>query len=348
MAAQQHHVIVGNGVAGNRAAAVLRELHPDNRITIVSAGALLFYNRYELPRLFAGERDWRAYLVNPPRYYEENRIAVRRNCRVGEVDTGRRVLILGHHEEVAYDSLLVASGGRGYIPVSLREYAPLFHHFNTYRVAMTAVRALPEGGTVIMLGGDVLGIDLAHSMVASGHRVVLVPSNELFWPHKVAEADYPAYVGALDRMGIEVVEGGEVEHIEAGPRGGPARWIIMGDGREIGGDLVMPFYGLTPALDFVSGANVDIERGLLVNPQLHTTDPHIWAAGDVCQIWSPQENAYRFYYGWTNVQAMGEIAARNMAGAEDSFRTFHDETLSVGDDGALHSSFWEYEGRTVQ
>ncbi len=343
MTAERHHAIIGNGVAGNRAAAVLRERNADDRITIISVGALLFYNRYELPRVFRGERDWRAYLVNPPSYYEDNAITVRRHCQVTEVDTERRVLTLSHREEVGYDDLLIASGGRGYLPVTLSEYGHLFNYFNTYRTAMATARALPEGGTVIMLGGDVLGIDLARNLVATDHRVVLVPSEQLFWPHKVEAEDYPNLLGALTRKGIEVVENGPIERVEEGPEDGPARRVVLADGRRLDGDVVMPFYGLSPTLDFVSGSGVDIERGVLVNPELHTTDEHIWAAGDVCQIWCAEENTYRFYYGWKNVKAMGEIAARNMTGANDSFHTFLDESLIVDDAGEIHSSFWEYD-----
>jgi NADPH-dependent 2,4-dienoyl-CoA reductase/sulfur reductase-like enzyme len=98
-----------------------------------------------------------------------------------------------------------------------------------------------------------------------------------------------------------------------------------------------------PSLEFMVGSGVDIERGLLVNPELKSTDAHIWAAGDVCQIWSADENAYRFYYGWKNVNAMGELAARNMTGSEQPFQTFIDETLTVDQAGRLHSSFWDYD-----
>lgn len=343
MTAEQHHIIIGNGVAGNRAAAVLRERDPDDRITIITLGALLFYNRYELPRIFKGERDWRAYLVNPPDYFEENRITVRRNCRVAEVDTARRVLVLAHREEVHYDSLLIASGGRGYLPVAVAECGGLLHYFNSYRTAMTTARALPDGGTVVMLGGDILGIDVARNLVDSGHRVILLSGEHTFWPHKVGAEERPVFIAALGRMGIDVVEDGQVETIANGNGRTSARRVVLASGREICGDVVMPFYGLAPALDFISGSGVDIERGLLVNPELHTTDQNIWAAGDVCQIWCEEEKAYRFYYGWKNVKAMGEIAARNMTGANDSFRTFLDETLAVDDDGMLHSSFWEYD-----
>jgi NAD(P)H-nitrite reductase large subunit len=342
MAADLHHVIIGNGVAGNRAAALLRERDPDNRITIISIGGLLFYDRYQLPKVFEGKRDWRDYLVDPPDYYEEKRITVRRKCRVTQVDPRRRVLTLAHREEVGYDTLLIASGGGGYLPPRLAEFAPLFHQFGTYRAALATADALPAGGTAIMLGGDILGIDVAHAIAATGHRVILIASDQVFWPHKVTADDLPPLFEALEHAGIEVVENGAIDRIEGNSNGGAPRRVILSDGREIAGDVVMPFFGLMPSLEFMVGSGVDIERGLLVNPELKTTDPHIWAAGDVCQIWSADENAYRFYYGWKNVKAMGELAAHNMTGSEEPFQTFVEETLSVDEQGRLHSSFWDY------
>ena len=340
--ATQHHVIIGNGVAGNRAAAVLRELDPDNRITIISIGALLFYDRYQLPQIFRGRRDWREFLVYPPSYYEDHRIAVRRKCRVTQVDPRRQVLVLAHREEVGYDNLLIASGGAGYLPPTLTDYRPLLHSFVTYRTAIATADALPADGTVIMLGGDILGLDVAQAMAATGHRVILIPSEQTFWPHKVDPADRPPLFEALERAGIEILESRPVERIEA-VEDGPARRVVLADGEELAADVVMAFYGLVPSLEFMVGSGVDIERGLLVNPELHTTDPHIWAAGDVCQIWSGEENAYRFYYGWKNVKAMGEIAARNIAGAEQPFHIAGDEILAVNGQGRLHSSFWDYD-----
>jgi NAD(P)H-nitrite reductase large subunit len=180
-------------------------------------------------------------------------------------------------------------------------------------------------------------------MAASGHRVILVPSEQTFSPHRVADADRPPLLEALGRAGIEVVDGGPIERIEAASNGGAPRKVVFADGRELAGDVVMPFYGLAPSLDFMVGSGVDIERGLLVNPELKSTDPHIWAAGDVCQIWHAEDNAYRFYYGWKNVKAMGDLAARNMTGGEEPFHSSLDETLSVDQQGRLHSAFWDYD-----
>jgi NADPH-dependent 2,4-dienoyl-CoA reductase/sulfur reductase-like enzyme len=105
----------------------------------------------------------------------------------------------------------------------------------------------------------------------------------------------------------------------------------------------MPFFGVAPSLDFMLGSGVDIERGLLVSPDLRTTNPNIYAAGDVCQIWTDREHRYCFYHGWKNVRAMGELAARNITGANEPWVPTQDESLQLTKDGKIHSPFWEYQ-----
>lgn len=343
MAAPQHYVIIGNGVAGNEAASCLRERDADSRITLITAGRLLFYNRYELPRIFHEACDWRDFLVHEPEYYADNRITVRRNSFVTTVDSAAKTLTLAHKEVIAYDQLLVASGGGGYLPEELTESRPLLDHFNTYRAARKVAHNLPEGGRVVMLGGDVLGLDLARNLVWEDYKVTLVAADQTFWPHRPDAETRTEFLGVLERMGIDVIDGVRAIRVEEGGPGMSARKVVLQDGQELFADVVMPFYGLSPSVDFMLGSGVDIERGLLVNPQLKTTDDSIWAAGDVCQIWSAEENGYRFYYGWKNVKHMGEIAARNMTGEDVEVDTHPDAGLRVNDKGEVDTPYWEYE-----
>lgn len=342
MSKPQHLVIIGNGVAGNRAADVIRERDKDCRISIISAGALLFYNRYELPEVFRGRTQWRDYLVHAPEYYEDNGILLRRKSIVSEVDTKRQVLVLAHREEIAFDQLLVATGAAAYLPERLAETVHLSHQFNTFRAAMRLYNDLPKGGRVIMLGGDMIGLDLARTLVDTGYNVSLAPGERTFWPHEISADERPKYLAALQTMGIEVLDHGEVDHIEDTSNDKAARRVVFVDGTAIDGDVVLALYSLTPMVDFMSAAGVDIERGLLVNPMLKTTRDGVYAAGDVCQIWSAEQNEYRFYYGWRNVRTMGEVSARNMMGDDEPFSTDVDESLIIKDDGSIASPFWEY------
>lgn len=343
MSETDHNVIIGTGIAGNRAAETLRERDPDCRITIVTLGSLLFYNRYSLPKVFQGCDDWRDLLVHPPSYYQDNRITLRRNTRAINVDAKRKAITFAHNEEMRYDNLLVCSGGRGYLPEGLSDYARLMHRFTTFEDAITVRRLLPAGGRVILMGGDMIGLDLARTLVETGHEVTLVATDFAFWPHEVAKDERQTYDEALKRMGIEVHRGARVTGLEEGAKGKPARRVLFADGKTLDGDVVMPFYGLVPSVEFMLGSGIDIERGILVNPLLCSTDDHIWAAGDVCQIWSQEKNAYRFYYGWNNVRAMGEAAARNITGDAEPFVNGGDEDLRLDDNGHIHSPFWDHD-----
>lgn len=343
MVSANHHVIIGIGIAGNRAAEILRERDPDCRITMITMSRLPFYNRYDLPNVFSGRHDWREFLVHPPAYYEDHRFTLRRDSQVINVDGQERRITFAHNEEIRYDQVVVCTGGRGYLPEELSDFEPLMNGFATFEAAMTVHGLLPAGGRVIMLGGDMIGLDLARVLIDSGYQVTLVVNDYTFWPHRIAADERGRFLEALERLGIDVHEGANLQSITKGTKGMPARHLMFAVGSELHGDVVMPFCGLVPAVEFMLGSGVDIERGLLVDPHLKTSNDHIWAAGDVCQIWSPDENAYRFYYGWNNVRDMGEVAARNMTGDDVPFLGGADETLSIDRNGHIDSPFWQHD-----
>jgi len=346
MSTARHHVIIGSGVAGNQAAETLRARDPDSRITMVTVSRLPFFNRYDLPRVFRGERDWRRFVIYPAEYYRRNRIALRRATQVVAVDSINQALTLQHKETIHFDTLLVASGARPYLPEELTEYRPLLLGFGAFHEAVRVADALPKKGHVIMLGGDTIGLDLARTLIELRHRVTLLADNHTFWPHEVSEDDRPRYIEALRNMGFDVVEAKErgcLASISQGAPGLPARRLVFKDGSELHGDLVMPFFGNVPILDFMIGSGVDIERGLLVRPNLRTTNENIYAAGDNCQIWTDSVRHYCFYHGWKNVRAMGELAARNITGADEAWAPIHDESLRLTADGKILSPFWEYQ-----
>ena len=259
---------------------------------------------------------------------------MRRHSRVTEVDSRARTISFAHNEKMHYDRLLVCAGGRGYLPEQLSDYRHLMHAFGSYEAAMSVYKALPQGGSAVILGGDMIGLDLARTLVATGYRVVVLADKFTFWPHRIAAEERGAFLDALEQMGMEVAT--ERPRLRSRPAAKASRhdaWSWK-TAAEYAADVVLPFYGLVPLVEFMLRSGVDIERGLLVDPQLRTSDENIWAAGDVCQIWSDEEKAYRFYYGWNNVRAMGEVAARNMTGAEPALHAgAQDERLRIDEMG---------------
>jgi len=342
MATALHHVIIGTGSAGFGAATTLRAADASCRITMITMSSLPFYNRYDLPDVFRGQHDWRELLAVAPAHYEELGITLRRLSRVVDVDGVRQTISLAHQEVIAYDRLLVCAGGRAYVPENLSDAVELMHGFGSFEAAMRVHADLPKGGTAIMIGGDMIGIDLALTLLDAGYRVTLVTNQQTFWPHNVDGDERDRLLAALSAKGTKVVEDNRPIGVTQNNGSMPARTVTLEDGTEIEGNIVMSFCGLAPTVEFMLGAGVDIERGILVDPELHTTNGSIRAAGDICQIWHDEEKAYKFYHGWKNVRVMGELAARNMSGAHEAFDADAKDQLDIDKDGNIRSTFWAH------
>jgi NAD(P)H-nitrite reductase large subunit len=343
MGESQHYVIIGSGPAGNEAARHLRERDADGRITMITAHKLLYIRRFRLHDVFAGTDDWRTLLRHPPEYYDEIGVTLRRNTRVTQVDPKRQMIGLAHKEEVHYNKLLVASGGGGYLPESLREYRHLIHGFGSFEDAIRMRDALSDGGRVLMLGGDMMGIDLARHLVANGYAVTLIAGEQLFWSHEVTAEDRPRYVEAVRNMGIDVIVDQKIARIEEGQAGLSPRRVVFDDGTDAHGDVVVAFCGLMPTMGFMIGAGINVQRGLLVSPKMATDNENIWAAGDVCQIYSPEEGRYLFSHQWKSVKNMGRVAAFNMTGGDEAISTFEEGHLEIDDKGQIQSPYWEHD-----
>jgi NAD(P)H-nitrite reductase large subunit len=340
MSAPLHHVIIGSGSAGFGAAMTLRDSDAACRITMITMDSLPFYNRYDLPRVFRGTHDWRDLLDVPPAHYDEMGVTLRRNSRVVDVDGSNQRITLAHQETIAYDRLLVAAGGRSYLPENLTGYRDLMHGFGSFEAAMRVYGDLPKGGTAIIIGGDMIGIDLALTLLDTGYGVSLITNPQTFWPHEITAAEQKVLLAALRAKGVDVIENNRPVAVSRDTARDAAICVGLEDGSEIPGNVVLPFCGLSSSVEFMLGADVDIERGLLVTPELRTSNDSIWAAGDVCQIWHDSEKAYKFYHGWKNVRDMGKLAARNMDGAHEIFHVDREDRISVDADGRIASTFW--------
>jgi nitrite reductase (NADH) large subunit len=344
MAKATRYVIVGNGVAGNRAAEILRERDPDSRITIVTSGTFLLYRRDDLYRVLDGHNDWREYLVHPPSFYEERRIDVRRQSKVVSVESEARKIVLTTGETVSYDTLLVATGGMRYTPQHLEDWAEELDFLDSYRQAIEARKTLPKGGKAIILGGDIKGLRLARELAQIGFEVALLPYDRTFWPHKVTPNESLRFLKAISGKGVSIVSGVNiekdiiVERIERARRCKYAKRIHLSDGRTIEGDLILSYFGALPMVDFMFTAGVEIEHGIRVDQQLKTANAHIYAAGLAAQTKRLQPGE-TFFYTPETVRHMGEVAAINMTGGEAKFEPPPVAELTLDNKGELISPY---------
>ncbi len=310
-----HYLIIGNGVAANQAAEVLREGDAEGRITLVSNEFFPFYYRHRLRSFVAGEIGEDELAVRSPDWYRERNIRLRLGQTVTAVDLEKKIAYLKHMEKVTWTTLLLCCGGRPRIPEIHYGYRQHFTVLKGLRHARAWRARLPELNRILIVGGDLISVRVAETLLGLGKEVLFMIDDEAFWPLEVTEGIRAELAENLAGRGAEIISGDAVTGIA---EEGAGYRVSTRRGAGIVCDLVGAFYGLVPAVDFLFTSGLDIDRGILVDEYLRAGRPDVWAAGDCAQVYNPAISNYWVSIGWENARRLGEVAARNILGAAET------------------------------
>ncbi|HYD42761.1 MAG TPA: FAD-dependent oxidoreductase [Anaeromyxobacter sp.] len=280
-------VIVGGVAAGATAAARARRISEDAEITLLERGPYVSYANCGLPYFVSRDIEQRSKLLlqTPEGFARRYRVSALVNTEALELDrAGRRVRVRGGEGErwLPYDALVLAQGGNPVVPAVPGGDAP--HVFRLWTVPdMDRVDAFLEREkprTAVVVGGGFIGLEMAEAFRKRGLETTVV---ELL-PTVMAVMDREFGVriaGELAANGVQVVTGAALKAVL------PAeRRVELADGRKLPADVVLFSVGVRPELALARAAGLEIgpTGALLVDDHLRTSDPHVWAAGDMVEI----------------------------------------------------------------
>ena len=311
------HVIIGAGPAGVVAAETLRRVDPSSDIIILGDEPEPPYSRMALPYLLAenvGESG--THLRHGDAHFEKLAIDVRRN-RVKSVDTGNRLVIASNGAEIAYDRLLIATGAHPIKPPIQGMDSEGVENCWTLADARRILAGAKPGSRVVLMGAGFIGCIVLEALAARGVELVVVEMADRMLPRMMDETGGAMIARWCESKGITVRTATRVTEIA---RGNGRLTLATEPGDPIEADLVVCATGVSPNIDFLDGAGIESDTGILVDHRLRTSAGDVYAAGDVAQ--GPD-----FSTGQQEVHAIqptavehGRIAALNMAGAETQFR----------------------------
>ena len=226
----------------------------------------------------------------------------------------RQIVILGTGRELPYDRLLIATGASS---VQLRIPGADLD-------GVVGVRNLPDVAAIsalaprqaVVVGGGFIGVKTAEALNRIGARVTIVEMLDHLLPQML---DLPAATMVRERLeshGIVVLTGVGVQEIEGNGR---ASGVLLADGRRLPSDLVVVGVGVKPNVGWLLNSPVRIGRGVMVDDQMRTTVPGIWAGGDVAESYDQLSGARAVFAIWPVAAAHGRIAGTNMAGGRERF-----------------------------
>jgi nitrite reductase (NADH) large subunit len=273
-------VIVGNGLAGTLAAKTIRELDDTAEIEIFGEERYAYYPRPNLIEYLAGRLPYDKLFAFPEGWSERQRIGVRLSERIVRVRPAERRIETQAGGGRPYDVLLLATGARAALPPVQGITGPGVFVLRTLDDANDLIEHLGTHKKVAVLGGGLLGLELARAMRVREKEVVVVEYFDRLLPRQLDPAAAAILKAQFEKAGIAIRLGAVVKEILGV---GGVQGLRFASGDRIDADTVVIAAGIVPEVAVARAAGLDVGRGIIVDDHMRTTAPGLFAAGDVSE-----------------------------------------------------------------
>jgi 3-phenylpropionate/trans-cinnamate dioxygenase ferredoxin reductase subunit len=278
-------VVVGGGLAGAKSVEALRERGFEGRVVLFAAEAHLPYERPPLSKeyLKTGEKLEDAF-VHDEQWYADHDIDLRLGTVVASLDRSGKAVVTEAGERIAYDRLLLATGSS---PRRLTLPGADLDGVLTLRTIedSQAIRAtLKPGRRVVLIGGGWIGLEVAAAAREAGAEVTVLESLDLPLVRVLGPKVAQVFADLHRERGVDLRTGVTVEAIEGD---GSPTGVRLGGGEVVPADTVIVGIGAAPVVTLAEQAGLEVDNGILADEVGRTSDPDIFAVGDVAHVHHP-------------------------------------------------------------
>ncbi|MEN8261415.1 MAG: FAD-dependent oxidoreductase [Pseudomonadota bacterium] len=314
-----HHIVIGAGPAGVIAAETIRKHDPGCRITLVGDEPEEPYSRMALPYFLSGHIGEKGtHLRKTKQHYQDSAIECVKD-RVVRVDPGRHGVKLERAGELSYDKLLIATGSHPATPPIPGIDSPGIYSCWTLADARNIASRLSPGAKVVLLGAGFIGCIILEALAKQGADLTVVEMEDRMVPRMMNDQAGGLIKQWCQGKGVSVLTSTRVTSVEEGSGESPLA-VRLDSGAILPADLMVSATGVRSNISFLEGSGIGTDQGVLVNRYLQSSDPDIYAAGDVAQGLDFSTGAYSVQAIQPTAADHGQLAGRNMAGARVAHR----------------------------
>ncbi|WP_454631674.1 NAD(P)/FAD-dependent oxidoreductase [Bradyrhizobium cenepequi] len=305
-------VIVGAGQAGARAAEALRAAGHRGPITLLGEEDHPPYERPQLSKAMLTNADEEPRFIRNSQDWAAIDVELSTSTSTVSIDANRRAVGLSDGREISFDRLLLATGTRPRRLRDLENCGLRVCYLRCIDDALELRRNLKPGTKLVLVGGGVIGLEVASAAIARGCEVTVLEKAERLLP-QVGSPELSKYLRRLHS------DRGVVVCCNATIVGATAKAIRLSDGKIVPADLVVVGVGVEPAADLARELGLTVDQGIRVDCSGMTEIEGIYAAGDVAEQWSDWHGRWMRVENWANAQNQAIATARNMAGQDVSY-----------------------------
>jgi NAD(P)H-nitrite reductase large subunit len=330
------YVIIGNGIAGVCAAEAIRSEDATGDIAIIGDETFPPYSRPMISHVLEGSQPHDKLPVRSDRFYDDCAITPVLGQRAAGIDIDNRQVMLADGFRVDYDRLLIAAGADPR-PVAAEglDLKNIFY-MRTEDHVKRQVAALDGARRAVVLGGGLVGFKAAYGLLKRGLSVTMLITSGYPLSMQVDPTAGKMILDELVRHGLTVEVGVSVSAFEGN---GAVQAAVTDAGTRLPCDLVIIGKGVLPARTFIPRDKIDVDLGVVVDADLQTSAPGIYAAGDVAESVDISRNCRWVNALWPEAANQGRVAGLNMAGRSVAYpgslsrnvmRVFDLDVLTVG------------------
>ena len=270
-------VVVGNGMAG---IACLEQILKHERrfnVTVFGDETHVNYNRILLSSVLAGERSADEITLNPLDWYQANDITLRLGVRITDIDPVKCVVKGEDGSVERYDKLLLATGSRAFLPPISdldKENVFTFRNLDDTRAILEAATG---GAQAVVIGGGLLGLEAARGLQMQGCKVTVVHVIDTLMNNQLDMTGGAYLQQRMEQLGIRVLTSRVTQRLLGNGR---VEGIEFANGELLEADLVVIAAGIRPNAELGRKAGVTVNRGIVVNDYMETSDPRVFAVGE--------------------------------------------------------------------
>lgn len=311
------YVIIGNGVAGIHAAEAVREIDAQGEIVLIGDESVAPYCRPMISLVLEGSVSPDRLPIRKADFYDEKKIRPVLGTWVTGIDTDNKKVMTHDKKVFDFDRLLIASGANPRPVKASRMDLENIFFMRTQAHVRKMNDLLPNARKALVLGGGLVGFKAAYSLLRRGLHVTVVIKSAYPLAMQADETAGKMILDELSKHGLEVKIGAEVSGFEGKRR---VESAYLSDGTEIPCDIVVIGKGVLPALAFVPRDKIEVNLGITVNPNMETSVPGIFAAGDVAESLDIARKTRRVNAIWPEAVVQGRVAGMNMAGHSFAYK----------------------------
>jgi nitrite reductase (NADH) large subunit len=316
-AIRTEYLIIGNSAGGIGTAEAIREVDKRNSITIVSDEPYQAYSRPLISKYLAAERNVDEIMFRPADFYSRNDIEHLLDKKVEHLSLDRKIARLASGEQIKWKKLLLATGGVPIVPKMRGGDKEGVFTFLTLKDAIAIDAFIEDGSQALVVGGGLIGVSVTEALVKRKIGVTVVEMKDRVLNTILDETASSIAEEVLRQAGVRIVTNRTVAEVTGGDCVGG---VVLDNGERISCGLVVIAIGVLPRTELVSGTDIKVNRGIVVDRCMSTSYPDVYACGDAAE-------AYDFIYGanrltpiWPNAYIGGRVAGYNMAGTRTEYR----------------------------